>query len=157
MVGAFVGFNFPSGPFIDDLVVEESCPARANYCVTAPNSASPTGAVMGAVGSNSITANNLRLYATGTATSTFGLFFYGDAAVQAPSGNGFVCVGGSVYRLPPVWTGGGGTPSWNLDVTTPPQPGGLITPGSTWHFQCWFRDGAGAWNYSDGLRVTFCN
>jgi hypothetical protein len=152
-----VGFNDPTGPFIDDLVVRALCPPFASYCVGAPNTGSATGARMGAVGSGSVSANNLRLYATGTATSTFGLFFYGDAAIQVPSGNGFVCVGGSVFRLPTVTTGPVGTPSTSLDVSSPPQPGGAITSGSTWHFQCWFRDGSPGWNYSDGLRVTFCD
>lgn len=152
-----VGFNDPSGPFIDDLTVLEVCPPRANYCVGAPNTASPTGAQMGALGSSSLAANDLRLYATGTATQTFGLFFYGSAAVQAPSGNGFVCVGGNVFRLPVVTTGAAGTPSFGFDSGAPPSPAGAITAGSTWHFQCWFRDGAAGWNYSDGLRVTFCD
>lgn len=152
-----VGFNDPTGPFIDDLVVRALCPPLASYCVGAPNTGSPTGARMGAIGGGSVSANSLRLYATGTATSTFALFFYGDAAVQVPSGNGFVCVGGSVFRLPTVTTGPAGTPSWSLDLTSPPQPGGVITSGSTWLFQCWFRDGAPGWNYSDGLRVTFCD
>jgi hypothetical protein len=152
-----VGFNDPTGPFIDDLVVRAACPPFANYCVGAPNTGSPAGAHIGATGSGSVSANHLRLYATGTATSTFGLFFYGDAAVQMPSGNGFVCVGGNVFRLPTVTTGPVGTPSFNLDVAHPPHPGGTIHAGATWNFQCWFRDGAPGWNYSDGLRVTFCD
>lgn len=152
-----VGFNDPTGPFLDDLVVRALCPPFASYCVGAPNTGSATGARMGALGSGSVSANDLRLYATGTATSTFALFFYGDASVQVPSGNGFVCAGGNVFRLPTVTTGAVGTPSWSLDVASPPLPGGAITSGSTWHFQCWFRDGAPGWNYSDGLRVTFCD
>ena len=95
---------------------------------------------------------------TGTATSTFGLFFYGDAATQLPSGNGFVCVGGSVFRLPTVTTGAAGTPSWSLDLASPPQPGGAVQPGETWNFQCWFRDtsmGAATSNFSDGIEIPF--
>lgn len=151
-----VGWNDPSGPFVDDLVVRDVCPPRANYCVGAPNTGSPTGARIGAIGSSSLAANDMRLYAQGTATNTFGLFFYGSAAAQAPSGNGFVCVGGSVFRLPAVPTGPAGTPSHSFDSANPPHPAGLVTAGSVWYFQCWFRDGAAGWNYSDGMRVTFC-
>lgn len=152
-----VGFNDPSGPFIDDLRVFEDCMAPVSYCTGAPNTAAPGGAHMGALGSVSVAANSLRLYATDTARDTFALFFYGDAATQVPSGNGFVCIGGNVFRLPAVATGPGGVPTWSLNLTAPPHPGGTITSGSTWHFQCWFRDGVGGWNYSDGLRVTFCD
>lgn len=153
--GPGVGFNDPSGPFVDDLEVVAVCPPFQSYCVTSPNTASASGARIGALGSGSVAANALRLYALDTATSTFALFFYGDGTSLLPSGNGVVCVGGHLFRLPAVATGVNGTPSWSLDLTSPPAPAGLVTPGSTWHFQCWFRDG-NAWNYSDALRVAFC-
>jgi len=36
-----------------------------------------------------------------------------------------------------------------------PSIGGTITAGSTWHFQLWHREAAGASNLSNGLSVTF--
>ena len=47
-----------------------------------------------------------------------------------------------------------------FDLANPPVPGGLVTPGSTWNFQLFYRDpafGGTQSNRSDGLRVTFCN
>ncbi|MEZ6017681.1 MAG: hypothetical protein R3F49_21410 [Planctomycetota bacterium] len=153
--GPGVGFNDPSGPFIDDLEVYEVCAPFQSYCVTSPNTASALGARIGALGSGSVAANSLRLYALDTATSTFAIFFYGDTRALVPSGNGAVCIGGQTFRLPAVATGAAGTPSWSLDLTAPPSPTGRITPGSTWRFQCWFRDG-NSWNFSDGLEIAFC-
>ena len=46
-----------------------------------------------------------------------------------------------------------------LDLSDPPSAAGLITPGSTWNFQAWFRDptdGLAGYNFSSGLQVTFC-
>ena len=40
----------------------------------------------------------------------------------------------------------------------PPTAAGTMTPGSTWHFQAWFRDPAGGgafFDLSDGLTITF--
>lgn len=42
--------------------------------------------------------------------------------------------------------------------TPPPAPLALITPGSTWHFSCWFRDnpaGGALFNFADGYTITF--
>jgi hypothetical protein len=47
----------------------------------------------------------------------------------------------------------------SVDLASAPVLG-VITPGSTAYFQCWYRDpaaGGAAFNLSDGLSVTFCN
>ncbi|MEZ5975630.1 MAG: hypothetical protein R3E96_12555, partial [Planctomycetota bacterium] len=36
-----------------------------------------------------------------------------------------------------------------------PSIGGSIAAGQTWHFQAWFREAAGASNFTNGLSVTF--
>ncbi len=49
-------------------------------------------------------------------------------------------------------TGGSG---YDVPVQLPFSPvGQVITPGDTWAFQCWFRDGASA-NFSDSIKVNF--
>jgi hypothetical protein len=129
-----------------------------NYCVGASNSFG-AGAVMSAVGSTSIAANDLTLVSSGMPPGEFMLFFYGDQQAQTVLGDGFLCVTGNLFRLlPPQQADLFGVSTWNLDVTTPPELSGAISAGSTWNFQAWFRDaaamGAGS-NTSDGLQVTF--
>jgi hypothetical protein len=64
-----------------------------------------------------------------------------DAAgvLQSISGNG-TSAAGSGFDVP-----------LELPFTQPVQQ---VLPGSTWYFQCWFRDGASA-NFSDVVGVTF--
>ena len=47
-----------------------------------------------------------------------------------------------------------GTLSHALDLTNLPGTG-QIAAGSTWNFQAWFRVGAGQFDLSDGLEVSF--
>ena len=45
-----------------------------------------------------------------------------------------------------------------VDLPNPPTAMGLITAGSTWNFQAWYRDpaaGGAFFNLSDGFEVTF--
>jgi hypothetical protein len=146
---------------------EASCLAPAcaaeNYCITAPNSYSTSGAVIDWGGSTSVAANNLELYAAQSAPNEYGIFFYGPGRRQSALGNGWLCVDptgtGFQRLLPPIRASGFGESQRLLDVTSPPSPGGQITAGSTWNFQYWFRDtmgGGSAFNLSDGLEVTFC-
>ena len=89
----------------------------------------------------------------------FGLFFYGPETADAPLGDGTLCVGGASWRLPVLTTDGTGSVSYALDVTQPPNPAAMITAGSRWYFQFWFRDpasGGAGFNFSDGLAVDFC-
>ncbi len=36
-----------------------------------------------------------------------------------------------------------------------PASGYVITPGSTWNFQAWYRDGNGPSNLTNAISVTF--
>ncbi|MAE29251.1 MAG: hypothetical protein QF724_09115 [Planctomycetota bacterium] len=128
-----------------------------SYCTTTPNSVGP-GSVMGYSGSLGIAANDLTLQASGCPTNQFGIFFYGQNQIAMPFGNGVRCVGGQLFRFPPVPTGTG-TASYGVDYTSPPQPAGQLTAYSTWNFQYWYRDpiaGGAFFNLSDGLAITFC-
>ena len=44
---------------------------------------------------------------------------------------------------------------FDLPVATPTPPGAVITPGTTWAFQLWYRDVGGVSNFSDALVVQF--
>ena len=132
-----------------------------SYCLGAPNSAGP-GASIASTGALSISTNAFYVTASGCPPNRTGLFFYGPQRAQVPFGNGYRCVGGTLFRLrPAVTTSASGTALRHLDFTQPPANAGpgQITPFSTWNFQLWYRDpGAGGalFNTSNGLSATFC-
>ena len=117
---------------------------------------------MGALGTASLTANDLTLTVSGAPQGQFGLFFYGEGEDFFFVGDGAICVKPPLNRVYPVLqTDGAGTTSLALDLGSPPfsAGGGQIAPFETWHFQFWFRDppgGPAGFNFSDGLAVTFC-
>ena len=134
--------------------IDQVCPTPTNYCVTSPNSVGP-GTIMGFSGGGSIPANNLTLFAFASPPNVHGLFYYGQGQVQVPAYNGFRCIGSNLHRLPIVTTDSFGDAQWAFDVHAPPA---VITPGSTWNFQFFYRDPSVGQlaNYSDGLSVPFC-
>lgn len=133
-------------------------PVGTSYCVATPNS---TGfsAVMDASGSNRVSANDLILSAAPVPATQPGLFYYGAMQVQTPFGNGFQCVGGAALgRLPVVQASASGVLAEAVDNTMPPTGQTVITPGSTWNFQAWFRDpaaGGAMFDLSNAYSVTF--
>jgi len=166
--GATQSYDYPTTPgayqpnfgggLNDGVVVRLELNPRT-YCIAAANSTGPDGALICGSGSVSVADNDFTLSVAGAAISQPGLFYYGPQAVEFPFGDGYRCVGGGAFRLnPPVTTDGTGSASRALDLTDPPAPDGQITPGSTWHFQYWYRDPAAAgsgFNLSNGLRATF--
>ena len=89
------------------------------------------------------------------------MFFYSELPGAVPFGDGTLCLGGSFYRLqPPVQSDASGNVSRLLDFTQAPANAGagMITPGSTWYTQYWYRDpaaGGAGFNLSNGLKTTF--
>jgi len=149
---------------VDDFRVIDvvcDCPAPSNVCIAAANSAGP-GASMGYTGSVSVAAADLELTVAGSVPNASGLFYYGPNTIQAPFGDGFRCVGGVTKRLfPAVSLDGTGAATYDLDFASPPVGAGqnMVTPGSSWTFQFWYRDvaaGGTGFNLSDGLRASFC-
>jgi hypothetical protein len=141
---------------LDDFAVHAfpGCTTPTRRCVGAPNAWGP-GATIGWNGTTSLAANDLELTVTGANPSGFGVFFRGDTAVSVPSGNGTLCVGGTLTRFAIVTTDPNGAVSLPLDLGTfTPVP----SPGDRAHFQFWYRDlGAAPWNFSDALEVQFCD
>jgi hypothetical protein len=43
---------------------------------------------------------------------------------------------------------------FDVPFNLPTPPSSAISPGTTWHFQLWYRDGVAS-NFSDGVTVTF--
>lgn len=141
--------------------IQEECSADiATYCTSAPNSAGP-GAIISASGSGSITDNNFGLAVIGLPPGFPGIFFYGDMQTSSPFGQGVLCVAGTngVIRAKPALVSSFiGTANRNIDFTTPPFDAGIgmITPGTEWNFQYWYRDPGFGFNLSNGIAVTFC-
>ena len=126
------------------------------FCIAAPNSAGD-GALICGSGSTSVAANDFTLSVAGAAPFQPGVFFFGPNAIEIPFGDGFRCVGGLVVRLnPPVPADASGAASRPVDLGVPPSD--VITPGSLWHFQFWYRDpaaGGQGFNLSNGLKAVF--
>lgn len=134
--------------------------AGSNYCTSTQNS-SGAAAIIDAYGSASIAANDLCLVARNLPIAQFGLFYYGPEMLDLPFGNGRRCVGGGslgIFRLPVQQVSNAGLLVQPMDYTQPPTPDGQILPGSTWRFQCWFRDppaGGAFFDLSDGYSISF--
>lgn len=130
----------------------------SSACETSPNSAG-SGATLSASGSASLAANDLVLRADGAPPGEFGLFFYGPDSNDGALGDGVLCIGGGLHRLPALAIDGAGVGTWALDMDAPPKEVGRIEVGSEWRFQLWYRDTAGGGsgsNTSDALVVRFC-
>ncbi|MCB9908362.1 MAG: hypothetical protein H6830_11640 [Planctomycetes bacterium] len=65
---------------------------------------------------------------------------------------GLFDAGGVLQNLVSTSTVGSG---FDVPSTVPISGSPTITAGSTWHFQLWHRENAGASNFSNGLSVTF--
>jgi hypothetical protein len=105
----------------------------------------------------------LDLLASRLPANSFGVVFMGDAgAPPSTMGDGLLCVGGPlVQHFPPRMTDGSGRLA-ELDVSGTSagfHPSARIVIGSTWHFQCAYRDPGGpcgsGFNVTNGLQVTF--
>lgn len=129
----------------------------ARYCTSAPSSFGP-GALISAVGTTSIGANDFTLVAADAPPANLGLFFYGTSQASIPFGDGTLCISGMVQRLPPALTiGSSGITMRLLDFAT--APASSIPPSATRNFQFWYRDPSGSggsgFNLSDAMSVLF--
>lgn len=139
------------------VAADYDCPVGDAYCSTAPNSAGP-GAMIAGQGGASYHANSLTLATTGCPPNGFGLYLYGTDQIQANVGDGFLCVGGTFFRLPPTPIDASGQAIYTFDVNAPPDPAGQVSIGETWNYQLWYRDtafGGAGYNFSDALSVQW--
>jgi len=144
------------GPQNGWISILDIAPFAENYCVGAPNSAG-AGARISAAGTASVAANDLKLFATDAPASMTARFYYGATSARTPFGNGYQCVGGTRYMLPSFRTNEAGAGWIGVNYGSLPA-GGQITPGSTWRFQCVYRDAAGGGalaNTTDAVRIVF--
>lgn len=129
------------------------------YCAGGVNSVG-TVASLAQSGTASVARNDFGLRTEGAAPGQFGIHFYGFSEAAAPLGDGALCVGGPLYRLPsPIALDATGSGQRAVDLTAEPAHAGAgeIAPGDTVRFQFWYRDpgATSGSNTSDALRVTF--
>ncbi len=146
--------------YIDE-VTDSSTGDLSWFCPTTPHSAG-AGAVLTAIGSQSITANDLELKVIKHVPGTFGLVFYGAGSqASVPFGDGQRCVSAPLFRISPVAQADAlGVADIAVDFTSGRLSGGAgqVSPGSLWHFQYWMRDqaaGGAGFTASSGLSLTF--
>jgi hypothetical protein len=124
------------------------------------NGSASAGARLGACGSASVAAADLRLVGSGAVPSQAGLYFQGDAALNGGNGlpfrDGLRCAGGLVIRLETVTADADGSSQSSIDIA---QKGG-VAAGDTRHYQLWYRDPTGSpcgtgSNLSNGLTLVW--
>jgi len=136
---------------------ESDCGLGGTYCPADPNSTGMSGAI-DAIGSISVADNNLEIIVRRVPVGVTGIIYYGSQTASIPFGNGTRCISGMTYRLDPTVSTPNGALRSDVDLENPPFPSGAILPGSTWHFQGWFRDpaaGGSLFDLSNGLHINF--
>lgn len=132
------------------------CPGSPDLDGGCPNSTG-VGARLTGSGSTSVAADDLLLRATEVPPTQPGLFFMGDLTVAEPLSAGLRCAGGTVVRFRSSLQDSG--LAGELSHTGfAGESAGAIAPGTTWHFQAWYRDpanGQGGTNLTHLYSVTF--
>lgn len=158
MFMTWICFGDPSLRILGDA----TCDPPTSYCTPSVNSTGKP-ALIGSRGTTSIAAADFALEVQQAVPGQNGIFFYGGGQAALPFGEGTLCVsagGKGIFRLLPVQSvDPNGYAQLLLDYANPPVPAALITAGSTWYFQFWYRDPSGGpagFNLSDGLAAQFC-
>ncbi|MFN0241622.1 MAG: M64 family metallopeptidase [Planctomycetota bacterium] len=136
--------------------VSPSGTTLSTYCVAAANTAGP-GALIGALGSTSLAANDLVLTVSGCPPFTNGYFFWGLGTTQTTLGNGFLCVQPPIIRMAITPADATGAAAFAFPA---PNWSSFIVPGTDVYFQYWYRNvaaGGALFNVSNGLKARFCN
>lgn len=161
-------YAFPTFP----LEVTEHCPGDPTHpCPCGNHSASggcanstASGAALSASGSTSLALDDLVLTASAMPAFQASVLVVGAAtAGPAPLGDGLLCVAPPIARFAPLNTGTAGTAAWGPGLGAHSAamfpPGGHFLPGTSWHFQTWYRDGSGpcggGGNLTSALEVLF--
>ena len=128
------------------------------YCSPAAPNSTGQPASMELVGSAVIASNELMLIANQVPPNEIGMFVTSRNVGSTPMGAGTLCVSAPFGRLGgPQFSGAQGILMTKLNLTDRWPVPNIAAPmaGETWHFTAWFRDGAGVFNFSDAMSVTF--
>ncbi len=167
----------PTGGF-QAMTFAQADPGEATFCD--PADSNSTGSATRIAGSMTASGGSgLHLEATQGPPNQFGYFLVGTGVADPglPIGSGHLCLaitGGNGFARYNV-SGGAlnsvgrfdaagvlqnlvGTSSTGSGYDVPtliPSQLGMITAGSTWHFQLWHRDSPSTSNFSNGISVSF--
>jgi hypothetical protein len=154
--------EFASGtPFCSGDGTAAACPC-GNLGAPGEGCANSTGvgARLGNVGGVSWSADDAVLSVTQLPLNKAAILYMGtlqkNNGAGAAIGDGLRCVAGQLKRFPVSQSGSTGS----FTVSTPNAvSGGLISAGSTWYFQVWYRDTplpcGDQQNFSNGFSITF--
>jgi len=129
-----------------------------SYCSATPNTFSSAGECS-VVGSSSLALGGFALSAAGVPPAHAGRFYMSRTQSFLPFGDGNLCLGAPVRRLPVTYAGPLGNALYNVDFADAGQPTSLIRAGDTWNFQFVFRDPIGGpltFNTTNAVSVLFC-
>ncbi|MFM7298414.1 MAG: hypothetical protein ACKO4Q_14505, partial [Planctomycetota bacterium] len=129
-----------------------------SYCSATPNTFSSAGECS-AMGSSSLALGGFALSAAGVPPAHAGRFYMSRTQSFLPFGDGNLCLGAPVRRLPVTYAGPLGNALYNVDFADAGQPTSLIRAGDTWNFQFVFRDPIGGpltFNTTNAVSVLFC-
>ena len=141
-------------------------PIGAGYCGPAPLNSSGQSARCTARGSDIAAWDDVTLVASDLPLNASAYFLNspGQGFVAQPGGSqGNLCLAGPIGRYVGAGqiqsSGAQGRVELRLALPSTPTPTGAtaIVAGSTWNFQCWFRDQnpTSTSNFTDGLQATF--
>lgn len=126
----------------------------------APNVTGSAGR-LSAIGSGAHDIADVRLEASSLPPGSLGMLLSSSrlSSPSSPGGSGTLCLGASGFGRHLGSVGASladGTLAFALDPRAIPAPGGTssASPGSTWFFQVWYRDGAGT-NLTEALAISF--
>jgi len=118
-----------------------------------------TGATLTASGSNVLAADDMVIVVGGVKAGASGLLFAGPNRIAPTFGDGLRCVGGATFRYPVRGSNASGDITYGPNTVTSIPRASVMTVGSTWNFQGWFRDNVGpcttGFNTSNAISVTW--
>jgi hypothetical protein len=150
-----------------ELVQNQYCFCTTGVCGNSDPSAgcqnsTGAGALFTATGTSSVSTDDLMFTMNPLPINKFGIFYMGTTTPNLPFGDGYRCVGGSIFRYPILNSGGTGSITFGPIVgyaNTHFSAMGHIVSGDTWNFQGWYRDPmgpcGGAFNLTNATTITF--
>jgi len=137
------------------------CPC-ANFGAAGEGCSNSTGvgARLESIGGASVSADNALLFVTQLPPNKSGILYMGSVQKNGGAGgalgDGLRCLAGLNRRFPVAQGGASGSFARGGLVA---GSSGLITAGTTWHFQVWYRDGAqpcgSQQNFTNALSLSF--